>query len=359
MSARGLAQLVLGVRGHHREPQPRGAGRDRRRPDRLGEDAALERQLADPHRQRRRRRRPAGRSGSSSRRPRSPRGASSSRSVVGVAPAASRRGCGLARRAARARRARRRPRAAAGAVEKMNGRARVDQQRRASSARAGRVRAVGAERLAERADDDVDLALEPGLGDRAAAAGPDAAGAVGLVDDDARVVARGRARRCSASGATSPSIEKTESVTISAAAAVGARRPQREVLEVAVVVDERLGPRQPAAVDDRGVVELVGEDDRARAGQRADDADVGQVARAEEQRRLGALEGGQRLLEPAVDRSSCPRPAATRRRRRPSASPRRRPPRARAGGRRGRGSCSSRAAARACRRARRAGPAGR
>ena len=54
---------------------------------------------------------------------------------------------------------------------------------------AGRVRAVGAQRLAQRADDDVDLALQPRLGHGAAAAGPDAAGRVRLVDDDARVVA--------------------------------------------------------------------------------------------------------------------------------------------------------------------------
>ena len=36
------------------------------------------------------------------------------------------------------------------------------------------VGAVGAERLAERADDDVHLALEPGLRDGAAAPGPSA-----------------------------------------------------------------------------------------------------------------------------------------------------------------------------------------
>jgi hypothetical protein len=76
----------------------------------------------------------------------------------------------------------------------------------------------------------------------------------------------------------------------------------REVLDVVVRVDERLRARQPAAVDDRGVVELVGEDHLARARQRADDAEVRQVARAEQQRGLGALEGGEALLEAAVDR---------------------------------------------------------
>ena len=42
--------------------------------------------------------------------------------------------------------------------------------------------------------------------------------------------------------------------------------PPGEVLDVAVVVDERLGAREPAAVDDRGVVELVGEDHVAPRG---------------------------------------------------------------------------------------------
>ena len=57
-----------------------------------------------------------------------------------------------------------------GAVEKMNGRARVDQAAAPAPASHGGERAVGAERLAERADDDVDLVLEAGLGDGAAAA---------------------------------------------------------------------------------------------------------------------------------------------------------------------------------------------
>jgi hypothetical protein len=74
-----------------------------------------------------------------------------------------------------------------------------------------------------------------------------------------------------------------------------------EVVEVAVVVDEGLRARQPAAVDDRRVVELVGEDDVAPVGQCRHHAHVGEVARAEQQRGLGALERREALLEPAVD----------------------------------------------------------
>ena len=48
--ARGLVQLGGRVRGHRRQAQPRGAGRHRRRADRLREHAALDRLLAEAHR---------------------------------------------------------------------------------------------------------------------------------------------------------------------------------------------------------------------------------------------------------------------------------------------------------------------
>jgi len=59
--------------------------------------------------------------------------------------------------------------------------------------------------------------------------------------------------------------------------------------------------RALAAVDDRGVVELVGEHRVAVAGERADRAEVGEVARAEQHARLAALERRQALLQAAVD----------------------------------------------------------
>ena len=105
--------------------------------------------------------------------------------------------------------------------------------------------------------------LEPGGGDRAAAAGPERAGRVRLVDHQPAAVAPRQLAAAPRSGATSPSIEKTPSVTISAAAPAGLAQAPGEVLEVAVAVDEGLGPGEPAAVDDAGVVELVGEDDLA------------------------------------------------------------------------------------------------
>ena len=50
ITAAARAQLVGAVVGHHRQPQARAARRDGRRADRLGEDAALERALAERHR---------------------------------------------------------------------------------------------------------------------------------------------------------------------------------------------------------------------------------------------------------------------------------------------------------------------
>ena len=74
-----------------------------------------------------------------------------------------------------------------GAVEKISEPGRVDQVLDHLRARAG-VRAVGAERLAQRSDHDVDLALEARGGDSAAPVGADVARGMGLVDDDPRAV---------------------------------------------------------------------------------------------------------------------------------------------------------------------------
>src|SRR3954454_18972066 len=74
------------------------------------------------------------------------------------------------------------------------------------------------------------------------------------------------------------------------------------MVEVGVAVDERLGARDPAAVDQAGVVQLVREDDLAPAGQRADVAEIAKVARAEQKRGLVPGERGEALLEPLVKR---------------------------------------------------------
>jgi hypothetical protein len=166
---------------------------------------------------------------------------------------------------------------------------------------AGHERAVGAERLPERADDHVDLVLEARLGDSAAPAGTDGSGPVSLVDHHAQPVARRK---------LDDPLERRH-VAVHREHAVGDdQRPTAlrlldaplEMVEIAVVVDEHVGAREPAAVDDRGVVELIGEHDVAGASERRGHADVGEVARAEQQRRLAALERGEALLEAAMDR---------------------------------------------------------
>ena len=170
---RGLAQLLARVRRHHRQPQARRALGHGRRADRLGEHAALERQLAHPHRERRRRRRRSARSGSSSPRRRSPRGAAR-RAAPRRSPAgaSTRSGC-VARRSSAASAPGRHGRRRRGREDERP--RRVHQQLRHGVVARGE-RAVGAERLAERADDDVDLVLEAGVVHGAAAARAHAAG---------------------------------------------------------------------------------------------------------------------------------------------------------------------------------------
>ena len=69
-----------------------------------------------------------------------------------------------------------------------------------------------------------------------------------------------------------------------------------------MAIDRDLGTGEPAAVHDRSVVQLVREDHVARAGERADRSDVREIARAEEDAGLAALERGEPLLESPVDR---------------------------------------------------------
>ena len=85
-------------------------------------------------------------------------------------------------------------------------------------------------------------------------------------------------------------------------ASLGLTEPPREVLDVAVAVDEELRARESAAVDDRRRCQLVGEDDVARPSQGWDHAGGGVEVGAEQHRALAPAEGGEALLEPAVDR---------------------------------------------------------
>jgi hypothetical protein len=174
----------------------------------------------------------------------------------------------------------------------------VDEEVDRCGAGAG-VGAVGAERLAEGADDDVDLAAEAGRRDRSAPAGSDGARRVGLVDHQPAAVAPGQLLQAGDGGEVA--VHREDAVADDQRPAPS--RPLQapgEVLEVTMAIDEGLGPCQAASVDDAGVVELVREDDLLAPGEGGDDAGVGEIAGAEQQRSLAALELGQLRLELAM-----------------------------------------------------------
>ena len=82
----------------------------------------------------------------------------------------------------------------------------------------------------------------------------------------------------------------------------GPGQQRLEVVGVGVAVDGDLGPCQPAAVDDRGVVELVGEDPAAQSPEHREGPEVGGESGGEGDGGLAPLPVGQGLLEVAVDR---------------------------------------------------------
>ena len=72
------------------------------------------------------------------------------------------------------------------------------------------------------------------------------------------------------------------------------------MVDVAVAGDRDVGLRQPAAVDDRRVVELVGHDEHAGSAEGGEHAEVGGEAGREQHGGLGALPGRQLGFELAV-----------------------------------------------------------
>ena len=76
---------------------------------------------------------------------------------------------------------------------------------------------------------------------------------------------------------------------------LASRRPQTvfEIAEVIVAVNEAFRFREPQAVDDRGMVGLVGDGVIIRADDGAEQAKIRDVAAGEHERRLGAVPGGE------------------------------------------------------------------
>ena len=132
--------------------------------------------------------------------------------------------------------------------------------------------------------------------------GPDEADRVRVVHEDERVVALGE---------VADRVELGR-VAVHREDAVGGDQPEARVgrlaeprlelvhVPVRVAVPPRLA--EPDPVDDRRVVELVGDDRVALVEQRLEDAAVRVEARAEEDRVLRAEERGEPLLELAVER---------------------------------------------------------
>ena len=130
------------------------------------------------------------------------------------------------------------------------------------------------------------------------------ADAVRLVHHQPRAVLRAERRRSRASGATSPSIEKTPSTTTSTPPPSPAARSS-----IVSSLSSRLwrngpdpGARHRHGVEDRGVVARVADHGVAGAEQRRDAAHVRQVAGGEDERVVGAHPLGDLALELEVQR---------------------------------------------------------
>ena len=103
-------------------------------------------------------------------------------------------------------------------------------------------------------------------------------------------------------------MEKTPSVTMTRSARVrGGAELRLQVGHVGVAVAQPAGLAQPDAVDERGVVELVGDDGVLGAEQRLEHAAVGVEAGGVQDRGLGAEELRQPRLELACAASACRR----------------------------------------------------
>ena len=129
-----------------------------------------------------------------------------------------------------------------------------------------------------------------------AAAGADDAGGVGFVDDHSRAVGSREvddvAQGCEVAVHGEHRVGDDHR-----AASVGSLQSGSQRVQIAMLIDDGLGAREPAAVDDRGMVQRVGEDHVPVVGERRDHAEVGQVARPEQHAGLMAFELRQFGLE--------------------------------------------------------------
>ena len=185
-------------------------------------------------------------------------------------------------------------------------RARLDAQVVDDLVRAGDEAAAGGERLRERPHPQVDAVLDPEQLGRPGPARAEHAGAVRLVDHQARAV--GLAQLDDLGQRGDVALHREDAVDDDEDPAAVVRRPlQRllELLEPVVAEHAQLRAREQAAVEDRGVVAGVGDHGVAGGEDRPERPQVGLVAGGEDDRLLRAHPLGELALELEVERRSC------------------------------------------------------
>jgi hypothetical protein len=136
---------------------------------------------------------------------------------------------------------------------------------------------------------------------RAGAGLPDEADRVGVIDHDQRVVGLGEVADAGQRSEVAVHREHAVGRDDPAPSARCGLELYGEVVEVAVPVAVTRRLRQPYAVDDARVVELVGDDRVGVVGDRLEEAAVGVEARRVQDGRLRAEERGQATLELGVE----------------------------------------------------------
>ena len=145
-----------------------------------------------------------------------------------------------------------------------------------------------AQRLAQRAGENIDLHAGPVR--RAAALRPDEAGGVAVIHHDQGVMAVGQRADLAQLGEIAIHREYAIGDDDDAAGTALARRLQLgfEVVHVAIGEAEALRLGEPDAVDDRGVVQGIGDDGVLLAEQRLEDRAIGIEAGGEQDRVIHA-----------------------------------------------------------------------
>ena len=175
----------------------------------------------------------------------------------------------------------------------------------------GDVAAEDADGLRQRPDLDRDAAVQAEVVDRTATVPAEHARCMRVVDEDRRAVLLGRLddrrQRGDVAVHAEDAVGHDEDQPIGqtrSLAALLARFPEdlAERLGVAVRIDLAGRLREAHPIDDRGVVQGVGDDEVLLAGDRRDDAGVGRESALERQDRLGFLEGREVALELLVER---------------------------------------------------------